>query len=340
MSRKTQQNTITSPELLKQVNEENIRLLNDFVTYMKSVQRSDRTIQGYISDIHIFFVWNLQNNKNKFFVDITKRDIISYQNWLVSNNKNSPARVRRLKSALSSMSNYIENILDDEYEGYRPIVRKVESPINQPVREKSIFTDEQLDNLLSELVDKKRYKQACMLAMAMCSGRRKSELVRFKLSYFTDENIICGSIYKTPEKIKTKGRSGGKYLTCYVLANKFKPYLDLWVKEREELGITSDWLFPIDNEKDEQMQSDTLNSWALTFTHMLGEDFYWHSLRHYFCTKLARMNLPDSIIQDIIGWESSDMVRLYKDISADEQFEKYFDENGIKEIKKTSLSDL
>lgn len=340
MSRKTQQNDITSPELLAQVNAENIRLLEDFVTYMMSVQRSDRTIKGYINDIRIFFVWNLLNNKNKFFIEITKRDIIAYQNWLISTNKNSPSRVRRLKSALSSMSNYIENILDDEYEGYRPIVRKVESPINQAVREKSIFTDEQLDKLLNELVNKRKYKQACMLALAMCSGRRKSELVRFKISYFTEENIICGSIYKTPEKIKTKGRSLGKYLTCYVLVNKFKSYLDLWIKEREELGVTSDWLFPIDNEKDEQMQSDTLNSWALTFTHMLGEDFYWHSLRHYFCTKLARMNLPDSIIQDIIGWESSDMVRLYKDISADEQFEKYFDKDGIKEIKKTNLSDL
>lgn len=340
MSRKTQQNSITNPELLKQVNEENIRLLNDFVTYMRSVQRSDRTINGYINDIQIFYVWNLQNNKNKFFVDITKRDIIAYQNWLISTNKNSPSRVRRLKSALSSMSNYIENILDSEYKDYRPIVRKVESPVNQAVREKSIFTDEQLDNLLNKLVIKKHYKQACMLALAMCSGRRKSELVRFKVSYFTDENIICGSLYKTPEKIKTKGRGLGKYLTCYVLVTKFKIYFDLWMKERNELGITSDWLFPIDNEKDEQMQSDTLNSWALTFTHMLGEDFYWHSLRHYFCTQLARLGLPDSIIQEIIGWESADMVKIYKDLSADEQLEKYFDKDGIKEVKQATLEDL
>lgn len=341
MARKTQQNDITNPELLKQVNSENTRLLDDFVTYLRSIQRSDRTISGYINDIQIFFVWNLQHNKNKFFIEVSKRDIISYQNWLINTNKNSPARVRRLKSALSSMSNYVENILDDEYEGFRPIIRKVENPINQAVREKTIFTDEQLDKLLDELVEKKNYKQACMLALAMCSGRRKSELPRFKASYFTDENIICGSLYKTPETIKTKGRGVlGKPLTCYVLTNKFKPYLDLWIKERNEIGITSDWLFPIDNEKDEQMQADTLNSWALTFTKMLGVDFYWHSLRHYFTTHLARLGLPDSIIQEIVGWESADMVRIYKDLTADEQFEKYFDENGIKQVKKTELSDL
>lgn len=51
-------------------------------------------------------------------------------------NGNSPARVRRVKAALSSLSNYIENILDDEYEDFRPIIRKIENPQNTPVREK------------------------------------------------------------------------------------------------------------------------------------------------------------------------------------------------------------
>lgn len=341
MGRKTQQNSITSPELIKQINPENIRLINDYLTYMASVQRSQNTIKSYTNDLYIFFVWNLQNNKNKFFIEVSKRDVIAYQNWLINTNNNSPARVRRLKATLSSLSNYIENILDDEFEGYRPIIRKVENPANQAVRDKTVFSDEQLDGLLSQLVEKKRYKQACMLALAMCSGRRKSELPRFKVSYFTEENIICGSLYQTPEKIKTKGRGSlGKPLTCYVLATKFKPYFNLWIKEREELGVDSDWLFPIDNETDEQMNPDTLNSWALTFSNMLGVDFYWHSLRHYFTTHLARLGLPDSIITEIIGWDSADMIKIYNDASAEEQLEKYFDKDGIKKVKKTGLEDL
>jgi len=340
LGRKTQQNSITSEELIKQVNPENLRLIEDYTTYMKSIQRSENTIKSYLNDLYIFFCWNLQNNSNKFFINISKRDIISYQNWLINTNKNSPARVRRLKATLSSLSNYIENILDDEFEGFRPIIRKVENPSNQAVREKSIFTDEQLEFLLSYLVENKKYKQSCMLALCMCSGRRKSELVRFKVNYFTEENIICGSLYKTPEKVKTKGRGLGKFLTCYCLVNQFKPYLDLWINERKELGITSEWLFPIDNETDEMMLSDTLNSWALTFSKILGEDFYWHSLRHFFTTHLSRLGLPDSIIQEIIGWESSDMVKLYNDQTADEQFDKYFNEDGVKEVKKTELTDL
>ena len=116
MGRKTKQNNITSDELLSKINPENKRLKQDFMTYLQSIQRSEKTIKGYDNDIDIFFVWNLLNNNNKFFVDVSKRDIISYQNYLINDNGNSPARVRRLKSSLSSLSNYVSNILDDEFE--------------------------------------------------------------------------------------------------------------------------------------------------------------------------------------------------------------------------------
>ena len=345
MGRKTQQNDITSEELLKKVNPKNLRLKKDFLNYLDSIQRSKTTINGYNNDLEIFFVWNLQNNDNKFFIDLTKRDLISYQSWLDNNNNNSPARIRRLKATLSSLSNYIENILDDEYKNYRSIVRKIENPINHAVREKTVFEDEQLETLLSKLVEKKKYREACMLALAMCSGRRKSELPRFKVEYFDDSNVIYGSLFKSPEKIVTKGRGrGGKPLIVYTLVKEFKPFLDLWMNERTEKGVESIWLFPkkVGSEYvNEQMDAGTLDTWAGIFTTLLGgTPFYWHSMRHYFTTHLARLGLPDSVIQEIIGWESADMVKIYKDISTDEQLEKYFDENGIKDIKEAKLSDL
>ena len=143
MGRKTRQNKITSPELIAQINPKNIRLMNDFLEYLRSIGKADSTVKAYTSDLYIFFVWVLQNADNKYFPEISKRDIISYQNWLLRNNENSPARVRRLKSTLSSLSNYIEAILDDELPNFRSIVRKIENPVNEPTREKTVLTDEQ-----------------------------------------------------------------------------------------------------------------------------------------------------------------------------------------------------
>lgn len=343
MPRKTQMNDLTSPELLAQVNPENVRLKQDFLNYLQSVQRAEGTIKGYDNDLDIFFVYCLQNLGNKKFVDVSKRDLVSFQNWLINKNGNSPSRVRRIKSAISSLSNYIEAILDDEdeFKDFRSIVRKIESPVNQAVREKTVLSDAQLEGLLAKLTDAGQYEKACALALAMCSGRRKSELVRFRVSDFREENLVLGgSLYKTTDPIRTKGFGLGKYIYCYTLAKQFKPYFDNWMKYREEHGIDSEWLFPSKTNAEEQLKPETLNSWAITFGNMLNVNFYWHCLRHYFTTHLARSGLPDGVIQEIVGWTSADMVRVYKDLTTEEQLSQYFDEDGIKSVQPAKLTDL
>ena len=342
MSRKTKMNSITSPELVSEINPENIRLKDDFLEYLQSVQRSPGTISGYSNDLDIFFVWVLKNARNKFFVDISKRDLVAFQNWLINENQNSPSRVRRIKAAISSLSNFVEAILDDEpeFRGFRSIVRKIENPALQPVREKTVWDDEELEALLSKLVEKKQFDKACYLAPAMYSGRRKAELCRFKVSDFDDDKLVCdGALYKS-SPIKTKGRGGGKYIPCYTLAKKFKPYLDMWLKERELSGIKSEWLFPSKDDPDQQMGISTVNSWAETFTRLSGKNFYAHSLRHYFTTSLARAGIPDGVIQSIVAWESSDMVRLYTDIDADEQIGMYFSNGDISVPAKKGFSEM
>ena len=347
MARKTIYNNITTPELLKQVNEENIFLMREFLDYLKSIDRAKTTIYQYEQDLNIFWVWNLQYNNNKDFIKTTKREFAKFQNHAINEWQWSPKRTRRVKSVISSLSNFIENILDEEegYEGYRSVIKKIENPVNEAVREKTIFESEEIQRLLDYLVENKKYMRACVLALAVYSGRRKAEIPRFKVSYFNEENVMFGSLYKTPEKVVTKGRgSKGKLLYLYVLKNQFDPYLNLWLKERERLGITSEWLFPskINGEwdNDNQLNTSTMDSWTDGFTKFLGKDFYWHSLRHMFTTQLSQNNIPSSVIQEIIGWDSADMVNLYNDTTADEMIGKYFNENGIVQVEQSSLSDL
>ena len=213
MARSTVYNNITDEESLSQILPENKELAKDFLDYLKSIDRSPSTITQYKSDLDIFFVYNLKYNNNKRFVEITKREFARFQNHAINEWGWSPKRTRRVKSTLSSMSNYIENILDEEpeYENYRSSIKKIESPVNQTVREKTVFTEEEIQSLLDWLVEQKKYRQACCVALAASSGRRKAEIPRFKVSYFDDENVLFGSLYKTSERVKTKGRgSRGK----------------------------------------------------------------------------------------------------------------------------------
>ena len=342
MGRSTVYNEIVTDELYEKVKEDNKELLDEFIEYLYSTDKSKGTIINYTSDIKICFIWCLNHNKNKYFIEFTKRDIMKYQNWLINTLNLSSGRVRRLRSAISSMSNFIENILDEDYPDFKNIVNKIPAPANEPVREKTIFEEEDIDNLLNILVEKEQYQEACCLALAVASGSRKSELTRFKVDFFEDENIRFGALYKTPVKIKTKGRgSSGKMLYRWTLVNKFKPYFDLWIKERERLGIDSEHLF-VTKRNGEWIRAgvSTLDSWAIKFNQYIDKHFYWHSNRHYFTTSLCQANIPAEVIKEIVGWESVDMVSTYNDSSIDEELGKYFDEDGIKEVEKKSIADV
>ena len=147
--RGTVYNPLVTDELLAQVNPENIQLKKDFLAYLRSIDRAKTTLDSYDHDLDYFFCWNVLYNGNKFFVDMNKREFARFQDFGLNENGWSSARVTRVKSTLSSLSNYIYNICDDLYESYKPVVRRIESPVNEPVREKTVLSDDEVNELLT-----------------------------------------------------------------------------------------------------------------------------------------------------------------------------------------------
>ena len=343
MARKTRVNRgLTSPELLEQVNPENKQLQKDFRKYLRSMKRSTGTVNGYMNDLDIFFVFLLKECGNKSIINCTIRDYINFQSYLLDDNENSPARIRRIKASVSSFSNAIELLYADEFPNFRNLIRKVESPANVPVRDKTVLTQEQIDELLRVLTELGQYEKACCFALAAYSGRRKAELFRFKVSDFTDNRIVYGTLYKS-DPILTKGRSGGKKIPCYTLAKPFKPYLDAWMKYREENGIESVWLFPDPDDLSVARSSAVMDSWSKTATRILGVDVYPHAFRHAFVSYLASAGLPNSVIVSVMQWEKSSgdaMVAIYNDADDEDDFGKYFQDGNIVSRQTVTLSDM
>lgn len=345
MGRSTVYNHIVSKEKLDMVNPENIELGEDWLEYLQSIDRSPQSIVAYRNDLKIFWVWNLEFNKNKFFTDLTKREIAKFQNHALNTWGWSPNRIRRVKSCLSSLSNYIENVLDDEeeFQNFKPIIRKIENPVKNVVREKTVLSDEQVENLLDTLVERKEYERAAGVAIVAFSGMRKAELLQMKVEYFNEDHFVYDAMWKT-DKIRTKGFGRlGHQMEKFVLYGA-KPYIDLWLQYRKENGIESEWMFLTKTRQEDgsyiyHARKD-VSAWTEEFTDILGEDFYFHCLRHYTCTRLHRLNLPSHVIQEFFGWASSEMLQIYNDVTAEDEFEKYFDKNGVKEVQQGTLSEL
>ena len=342
MPRKTIRVLTTSPEKLEEVNQENKYLADEFYKYLKSIKRSPGTISGYKNDVDIFFEYLLTECGNKSIIECKMRDYVNFQGYLIDKGELSPARIRRIKSSVSSFSNAIELLFSEEYPNFRNLIRKVESPKNEPVREKTILSQEQIDTLLSVLVDERRYEEACCVALAAYSGRRKAELFRFKVSDFDESKLLFGTLYKS-DPIKLKGRSGGKFSNCYTLAKQFRPYFDLWMAERQRLAIRSQWLFPNRMKPSEPRNASSMTTWMNHATDILGVNVYAHSFRHAYVTYLAAAGLPNNVIVEIMRWEKStgdSMVSIYNDADISEGLERYFSNGEITAQEVKGVNDL
>ena len=341
MARKTKR-------FIKQGNEPLVHewLIEMFLEYLKAEGKTQKTLKNYESDLRIFFSWYEKNatfkGKPKGFEKLKVQDIIKLQAKLLEDGM-SINRYSRLKSVISSLSNYCECVLAEdedfeEFKNFRNCVNKVKKPVKEAVREKTILQDVDIQNLLEQLVENKKYQQACALALAWASGRRKAELLEIKCHHIVEENLKWGSLYKT-DKIKCKG----KMQEVYILKSKFKYYYDLWMKERKHLGVPDD-IDDIFIKKEDgiwkKAKESQLNYYAEYFTKLLDTDFYWHSIRHNFTTTLLADGIPESIVQKIVGWQSADMVNLYNDADKDDVIGEYFKDGEIVTKEKKGLSDL
>jgi site-specific recombinase XerD len=318
MPRKTFSLKITTPELLEKVNPENTKLVNRFLRE-KQIRSSEKTIVVYESNLNIFMVWNLLHNENKFFVDIKKLEFSDFFSYATETLKLGSARLNNLRSVLSSLSIFIERFFDVEYPQFRNVILKViESIPKETRREKTVLSDKQVEDLLQYLSEKDK-QRACWLALAVCSGARFSELLRIDVDMIDETNLAFGSLFiESGKKIKTKGRGKGKMIFKYILRDKFMPYYNAWIIEREKImkENNQEHMSLFIKQDGSPITEAAVRHWIISFEEYLGVPFYTHCLRHYLTTLLSKKNIPADLIKNIFGWESIQMVELYSDLSA------------------------
>ena len=318
-TRKTKRLEPITDEEFELVNENNKDLIDDFLMYCESIDRSPKTIEQYRSDLRIWVVWFKNNLKNKDFMNIQKRDVVKFQNWCIKEEM-SPARIRGLRSAASSLSNYIENMMDDIAPNFRNIINKIPAPTLTPVREKTILTDEQVEKLLDDLVKMGKIQQACFVAVLAASGMRKSEVIQCHVHWLVGADVtVYEGMYVSPE-IRTKGSGKrGKPLKKYIIQDIAKEYIEMWMKEREKLGIVNNDLFVIKRKSEwGRIKDSTVDSWMDLFSRLTGEICYAHAFRHYSASFLRRNSVSVDVIRDFFGHNDSATTEIYIDIEASE----------------------
>jgi len=321
--RKTFRKVITSDSLISQINPENVKLMERFLKNF-ATKRSPKSVVVYRSNLNIFFVWNLLENSNKPFAKIRKLEMLDFFDYALSELRWSPNRFHQAHSSLSSFSDWIENYYDevDGYENFRNIVKKIEKPSKEAVREKTVLKEEDINKIFAVLEEENRTQEQCLLALAISCGARVSELAQFTTSLI-DENhtVFDGLFLETTEKIRTKG-SGvtGKMLKKYILKDMFLPYYHKWLTEREnilnETGQDHDSLFI--TKDGNPANADRLRDWVSTWGDIVDQPSYPHMYRHYQISLLKRLEIDDDLIVYLTGWAEGTghtMISIYNDNS-------------------------
>lgn len=320
--RKTFRKIITSPELTAQINPKNMafmeRYLKNFAT-----KRSPKSVTVYRSNLTMFLTWNLLYNENKLFMDIRKIEFADFFDFCVTELHWNANRFHQMHSSLSSFSAWIENYFDEDYPNFRNLLPKIEKPVKENVREKTVLQKEDIDSLMNYLEENDMLQEQCLLTLAISCGARISELARFTTDLIDEENVVFDGLFlETTKEIVTKGRGvNGKMLKKYILKDMFLPYYKKWLEARKEImeETNQDHNFVFITRDGLPANADRLRDWMGNLSDIVGKPLYMHSLRHYNVSMYKRIGLEDDLIVYLTGWSEGtghSMIAIYDDAEA------------------------
>lgn len=268
-------NNFYTPELWKQVNKENKRIMEDFLAEYKQRKKSNGTINGYMNDIRIILIYILKELDNKCILDLKKKDFRGLSLYFTEECNMSAARVNRLKSAVNSMLTFCED--DDDYEYEINYAKKVHGLPKSPVKDNDndfFFTFDEFIKVRDILVKQEKWQLAVLWSLGFDSAARKNELYQVK-----KDGLLNGN--KTNIVI---GKRGKKFPLVYLDDTRelIKKYLE-W---RGEDNIESLWVKGEGDNKEPLSDSSVLYDRIVSISKILsdvrGEEckIFTHSMRH------------------------------------------------------------
>lgn len=294
--------TVTD-EMWQKVDEDYRYLVDEFV----SVQNfSPQTKKQYISALRQFGWFKYKSLNNKPFYKITKRDFLRYLSYLRDDRKMSSSAINFRKSSVSSLCNYIENVVaeeDENYKDFRNFTRGLPAIPKNRVYDKQQVTYEEYEYMMKVLEEDENYLGMAWLATAFLVGARRSEIIQFRTEML-DYEIPEGKKYIMSHVVRGKGSSiDGKPLE-YMIDLKVLPYWRKWIEVR---GYDHEYIFTTKHNGKVDVMSE---SWANYFcanvlSPILGRRINAHIFKASCITYHLERGVPLQIVSKFIAQHES-----------------------------------
>lgn len=226
-------------EMWEKVNEDYRMLVDEYLTVQN---HSPQTKKQYKSGLRQFgwFMYDSMNNKPLY--KVTKRDFLRYISYLRDVRKLSSSALNFKKACVSSLCNYIENVVadeDDNYKQFRNFTRGLPPIPKNRVYDKVKVTYEEYQEMMKALESDENWLGMAWLATAFRVGARRAEIIQFRTEIL-DYPIPEGQNYVLSHVVRGKGKSTDGKPLQYMIPLDVLEYWKKWINSR---GYESEYVF-------------------------------------------------------------------------------------------------
>lgn len=308
------------------VSEENRELFEDYMLELESQNKAVKTIYQYKADIRGLLCWLEREKKNKYILDLKRKDFRNFF-LMLQRAGTSPARINRVQSSIRNLLEYA--CISEDYEGYEVNqMQHIRGLQKEPVREIVFLTDQQVNILIDELLKRKKFQKALFVSLAYDSAARRNELAQVKKEGFLENNQTNTVIGKRGKKFKLLYFKRTKIIFKLLLQQRGDDDIDsLWVtgKGENKRPLSYEALYDFVDEfrnilKERTGEEILLN--AHSFRHSALQNYGDGS--HHTLSEMGKDGFDIHVLQAIAHHNSSSTTEGYLKDSSQERLAEAF----------------
>jgi integrase len=280
----------------KEINKENLKLLQKYKRDMEIRELSPKTVYNYETDILAWLRYLVKEQFNPIITELTEDDIEEFF-YFCKQEGNNTERMKRRMSSISAFYKFLRRkkiIVENPCE-FIPRPKK-----GLPVVTQTFLTPEQVDEMIKKLKEQDDLLLYTYAMFSLSTMARVTAVSSIKWEQIDFEERIVEDVLEKE----------GKIVNLYFSENVKELLLEL-KKQREENGIDCPYVFTTKYDKKyEQVTTGTLGEWTKKCGKLIGvSTLHPHDWRHSGSQLLSLNGCPIEKISELLNHSGLDVTK-------------------------------
>lgn len=285
-----------SKDVEKEINTENLKLLQKYKRDMEIRELSPKTVYGYETDIIAWFKYLVKEQFNPIITELTEDDIEEFF-YFCKQEGNNTERMKRRMSSISAFYKFLRRkklIVENPCE-FIPRPKK-----GLPVVVQTFLTPTQVDNMIAKLKEHNNLQLYTYAMFSLSTMARVNAVSSIKWEQIDFEERVVEDVLEKE----------GKIVNLYFSQNVKQLLLDL-KKQREENNIDCPYVFTTKyDSKYSMVNTGTLGEWTKKCGEMIGvPTLHPHDFRHTGSQLLSLNGCAIEKISELLNHSGLDVTK-------------------------------